>query len=68
MSDQEKKQQSISPQPNAENKKESGELSEEELKKVSGGVTNFQSQSATADATHTGWIEQYSFNNGASNP
>ena len=40
MSDQEKKQQStsISPEPDAENKKkQSTELSEEELKKVSGG-------------------------------
>jgi bacteriocin-like protein len=39
MSDQEKKQQStnISPQPDTENKKKSTELSEEELKKVSGG-------------------------------
>ena len=40
MSDQEKKQQStsISPEPDAENKKkQSTELSEEELEKVSGG-------------------------------
>jgi hypothetical protein len=40
MSDQEKKQQStsISPEPDAENKKKQGsELGEEELKKVSGG-------------------------------
>jgi bacteriocin-like protein len=41
MSDQEQKQQrstNISPQPDAENKKkQSTELSEEELKKVSGG-------------------------------
>jgi bacteriocin-like protein len=39
MSDQEKKQQStnISPQPDAEKKTQSTELSEEELKKVSGG-------------------------------
>ena len=38
MSDQEKKQQtSVSPQTDAENKKQSPELSEEELKKVSGG-------------------------------
>jgi bacteriocin-like protein len=40
MSDQEQKQEStnISPQPDAENKKkQSAELSEEELKKVSGG-------------------------------
>ena len=37
MSDQEKKQEtSISPEPNAE--KQSGELSEEELKKVAGGA------------------------------
>ena len=42
MSDQEKEQQStnISPEPDAENKKkQSTELSEEELKKVSGGLT-----------------------------
>jgi bacteriocin-like protein len=40
MSDQEKKQEtSITPQPGAENT-ESGELSEEELKKVSGGITH----------------------------
>jgi bacteriocin-like protein len=40
MSDQEKKQQSmnISSQPDAEKKKRSEELSEEELKKVSGGA------------------------------
>jgi bacteriocin-like protein len=44
MSDQEKKQQStsISPEPDAENKKkQSTELSEEELKKVSGGASEF---------------------------
>ena len=43
MSDQEKKLQStsISPEPDAENKKkESTELSEEELKKVSGGSSD----------------------------
>jgi hypothetical protein len=40
MSDQEQKQEptSIPPQPDAENKKQSTELKEEELKKVSGGV------------------------------
>jgi bacteriocin-like protein len=39
MSDQEKKQETtISPQPDAENKKQSAELSEEELKKVTGGT------------------------------
>jgi len=40
MSDQEKKQQStnITPEPDAENKKQSTELSEEELKKVTGGA------------------------------
>jgi bacteriocin-like protein len=39
MSDQEKKQQtSVSPQTDAENKKQSPELSEEELKKVTGGA------------------------------
>ena len=39
MSGQEQKQETtnISPQPDAENKKESTELSEEELKKVTGG-------------------------------
>jgi hypothetical protein len=38
MSDQERKQEtSVSPQPDAENKKQSAELSEEELKKVGGG-------------------------------
>jgi bacteriocin-like protein len=38
MSDQEKKQETIiTPQPNAE-KKESGELSEEEMKTVTGGT------------------------------
>jgi hypothetical protein len=37
MSDQEKKI-SITPRPNAENKKDGGELSEEELKKVAGGA------------------------------
>ena len=39
MSDEQEKQPStsISPQPDAENKKESTELSDEELKKVSGG-------------------------------
>ena len=39
MSDKEQKQQStnISPQPDAEKKTQSTELSEEELKKVSGG-------------------------------
>jgi bacteriocin-like protein len=39
MSDQEKKQEptSITPQPDAQNKKQSTELSEEELKKVTGG-------------------------------
>jgi bacteriocin-like protein len=43
MSDQEKKEQqhsiNISPQPDTEKKKGSTELSEEELNKVSGGVT-----------------------------
>jgi hypothetical protein len=39
MSDQEKKQETtISSQLDADNKKESGELSEEELKKVAGGA------------------------------
>jgi hypothetical protein len=40
MSDQEKKEESanIPPQPDAENKKQSGELSEEELKKATGGA------------------------------
>jgi hypothetical protein len=40
MSDQEQKQEqtNITPQPDAENKKQSGELSEEELKKATGGV------------------------------
>ena len=39
MNDQEQKQEptNITPQPDAENKKESGELSEEELKKATGG-------------------------------
>jgi hypothetical protein len=38
MSDQEKKQEtSISPQPNAENQKQSGELSDEALTNVTGG-------------------------------
>jgi bacteriocin-like protein len=38
MSDQDKKEEtSIPPQPDAENKKQSTELSEEELKKVTGG-------------------------------
>jgi type VI protein secretion system component Hcp len=40
MSDQEKTQEtSISPQPDAEDTKRSAELSEEELKKVSGSIT-----------------------------
>jgi bacteriocin-like protein len=38
MSDQEKKETSLTSQPDAENKKQSAELSEEELKKVSGGA------------------------------
>jgi hypothetical protein len=40
MSDKEQKQDStsISPQPDAENKKQSTELGEEELKKVTGGA------------------------------
>jgi type VI protein secretion system component Hcp len=47
MSEQEKKQQtSITPQP-VENKKESGELSEEELKKVAGGTTTVTPFSVT---------------------
>jgi hypothetical protein len=39
MSDQEKKEKSanITPQPDAENKKQSTELTEEELKKATGG-------------------------------
>jgi hypothetical protein len=39
MSDQEQKQDStnVTPQPDAENKKESTELTEEELKKATGG-------------------------------
>jgi hypothetical protein len=39
MCDQEKKQEptSITPQPDAENKKESGELTKEELEKATGG-------------------------------
>jgi bacteriocin-like protein len=41
MSDQEKKQDTIPPRPDAENKKENAELSEEELKKVTGGVSDF---------------------------
>jgi hypothetical protein len=40
MSDQEQKQDTtIIPQPDAEKKKESGELSEEQLKKAAGGVS-----------------------------
>jgi len=40
MSDQDKKEEptSVTPQPDAENKKESTELSEEELKKATGGI------------------------------
>jgi hypothetical protein len=40
MSDQEKKEESanIPPQPDAENKKQSTELSEEDLKKATGGL------------------------------
>jgi hypothetical protein len=39
--DQEKKEEStsITPQPDAENKKQSAELSEEELKKATGGIS-----------------------------
>ena len=53
MSDQEKKEEptSITPQPDAENKKQSAELSEEELKKVSGGAQSGEK-----------WIEIQSFN------
>jgi hypothetical protein len=41
MSDQEKKQDTtLPPQPDAENKKENAELSEEELTKVAGGADN----------------------------
>ena len=41
MSDQEQKQESnITPQPDAENKKQTGELSEEELKKATGGAVS----------------------------
>ena len=55
MNDQEQKQEptNITPQPDAENKKESGELSEEELKKATGGgkdlVPPRRSKLATAD-------------------
>jgi hypothetical protein len=46
MSDEEKKKETnITPQPDAENKKESGELSEEELKKATGGGTTTQTKS-----------------------
>jgi bacteriocin-like protein len=52
MSDQEKKQEtSITPQRDAEKKKQSPELSEEELKKVSGGAQSGEK-----------WIEIQSFN------
>jgi bacteriocin-like protein len=48
MSDQEKKQATtISPQPDAENKKQSTELSEEELKKVTGGAGEFSVTKST---------------------
>jgi hypothetical protein len=51
MSDQEKKEEptSITPQPDAENKKESGELSEEELKNATGGaVSDYMKQADAA--------------------
>jgi bacteriocin-like protein len=60
MNDQEKKQDTtISPQPDAENKNESGELSEEELKKVSGGATGVKGDVTTEG--HEKWIEINSF-------
>ena len=56
MSDQEKKQQStsISPEPDAENKKkQSTELSEEELKKVSGGFLQIGMQNVVVTSQTT---------------
>jgi bacteriocin-like protein len=57
MSDQEKKQQNtISPQPDAENKKQNAELSEKELKKVTGGEGHIEISSwswgGTNSSTH----------------
>jgi bacteriocin-like protein len=52
MSDQEKnKETSVTAQPNAENKKESGEMSEEELKKVTGGTLPVTNITKTKDDT-----------------
>jgi len=56
MSDQEKEQQStnISPEPDAENKKkQSTELSEEELKKVSGGFLQIGMQNVVVTSQTT---------------
>jgi bacteriocin-like protein len=55
MSDQEKKQQStnITPEPDAENKKQSTELSEEELKKVSGGFLQIGMQNVLVSSQAT---------------
>ena len=56
MSDQEKKQQStsISPEPDAENKKkQSTELSEDELKKVSGGFLQIGMQNVLVSSQAT---------------
>jgi hypothetical protein len=56
MGDQEQKQEttSIFPQPDAENKKKSTELSEEELKRVAGGDLD-----ANANARRTAAFDPY---------
>ena len=52
MSDQEKKQDTtISPQPDAENKKQSADLSEQELGKVTGGTLPVTNITKTKDDT-----------------
>ena len=53
MSDQEKKQEStsITPQADAENKKQETELSEEELKKATGGADPSPNESVSLNFT-----------------
>jgi hypothetical protein len=56
MSDQEKKQEtSISPQLNTDDNKDTGELSEEELKKVAGGADSMPTESVKFDYGTIKW-------------
>jgi hypothetical protein len=63
MIDQEQKKDStnITPQPNVENKKESGELNEEDLKKATGGTPTTTTTTTTTTKPKT--YMTYTMNN-----